>query len=164
MIVLHCPFFGNTDFSTPFYSSTMAKNICLGASQDTILSLYDMLVREPGAAVWPCYYHRLITSTMVVVMNATNSPTSEKSRLVDLCHKSVEVLRHMRFSGSMKGIALVQAVLDRLTATAETTTMEEDASLDTANWGISIGSPPEIMVRDLAHPSTIDSQHPSTVN
>ena len=164
MIVLHCPFFGNTDFSMPFYSSTMAKNICLGAAQDTILSLYDVLIRDPGAAVWPCYYHRLITSTMVVVMNATDSPTSEKLRLVDLCHKSVEVLRHMRFSSSMKGIALVQAILDRLNATADTTTMEGDASLDTANWGISIASPSDVMVGDLAHPATIDSQLPSTAN
>ncbi|KAJ6005963.1 hypothetical protein N7451_003907 [Penicillium sp. IBT 35674x] len=69
MLIMHRPFFIKSHFSTPFYSSEMAKSVCLGAAKETI-SLVDKILsannEESNQWTLP-YCHRVMAATFTVL-------------------------------------------------------------------------------------------------
>ncbi|KAJ5812132.1 hypothetical protein N7474_008433 [Penicillium riverlandense] len=138
MLVAHRPFFANVHISTPFYSSSMARSVCIGASRETILLAHKALVQDPGIDHWSCFYHRVVSATLVVLICAFDSPADEKASLLELCWKSLEVFRHMRSGCPEKGIAMVQSALVSLSRPQVIQTDEED-SFDRSDDVMAVG-------------------------
>ncbi|CAI7651881.1 unnamed protein product [Penicillium pancosmium] len=111
MLVLHRPFFADTTFSTPFYSSAMARSVCLGAARETILLSNKVLVDGPGVQHWSCYYHRVLAATLLTLECGLESALDERNSFVDLWTKSVDILKSMPPGCSKKGIALIEGAL-----------------------------------------------------
>jgi hypothetical protein len=114
MLVLHRPFFADTTFSTPFYSSLMARSVCLGAARETILLSNKVLVGGPGVQHWSCYYHRVLAATLLTLECGLESALEERNSFVDLWTKSVDIFKSMPPGCSTKGIALVEGALARI--------------------------------------------------
>jgi hypothetical protein len=110
MLVMHRPFFADASFSTPFYSSAMAKSICIGAAQETILLVHKVLAYNQ----WSCYYHRVLAATLMVITTAFDSSGEERAGLLEVCSKSLELFSLMRSGCPTKGTALVDDALTRL--------------------------------------------------
>lgn len=102
MLVMHRPFFANITFSTPFYSSVMARSVCIGAARETILLVHKVL-EDPGQQR-SCYYHRVLAATLVVIASAFDSSGHERAILGDLSPQSVEIFGRMRFGCPAKGL------------------------------------------------------------
>ncbi|KAJ5587420.1 uncharacterized protein N7459_003185 [Penicillium hispanicum] len=111
---MHRPFFADATFSTPFYSSNIARSVCLGASRETIELLHKATTQGIAVHAWSAYYQRLMASTLIALANALESTAEERIGLVELCSKSIEVFRRMHSNCSDKGVALVQNALTRL--------------------------------------------------
>lgn len=112
MLVMHRPFFTDASFSKPFYSSAMARSVCIGAARETILLVHKVL--ENRCDQWSCYYHRVLAATLVVITSAFDSSGEEMASLLDLCSKSLEIFRGMHSGSPAKGIVLVEEMLTRL--------------------------------------------------
>lgn len=111
MLVMHRPFFAYASFSTPFYSSAMAKGVCIGAARETILLVHRVL-EYPGNQ-WACYSHRVLAAMLVVITSIFDSSGEERANLLELCSKSLEIFRCMRSGCPAKAAALVEDVLTR---------------------------------------------------
>lgn len=112
MLVMHRPFFAYASFSTPFYSSAMAKGVCIGAARETILLVHKVL--EYPDNQWACYSHRVLAAMLVVITSIFDGSGEERASLLDLCSKSLEIFRCMRSGCSVKAAVLVEDVLTRL--------------------------------------------------
>lgn len=130
MLVIHRPFFANASFSTPFYSSMMARSVCLGAARETILLSHKVLVVVPSVQHWSCYYHRVLAATLVVLASSLQSPLEERSSFIDLCSKSVEIFRSMPSSCPKKGISLVERALAQMVNEPATSNLELESMGD----------------------------------
>ncbi|KAJ5122203.1 hypothetical protein N7448_003335 [Penicillium atrosanguineum] len=109
MLVMHRPFFANVTFSTPFYSSVMARSVCIGAARETILLVHKVL--EDPCKQRSCYYHRVLAATLVVIASAFDSSGDERINLGDLCSQSAEIFSRMRFGCPAKGLELVRMLI-----------------------------------------------------
>jgi hypothetical protein len=117
MLVLHRPFFAGTNFSTPFYDSNMARSVCLGAAQDTVLSMHKRLQKIRAVHEWPSGYHRLLAATIVILTIACESPAEEKAQLLETVSKSQELLESMQSVGL--GLRVVSTGFYLLSGTLE---------------------------------------------
>lgn len=131
MLILHRPFFADTTFSTPFYSSVMAKSVCLGAARETILLSHRKLVNVPSVEHWSCYYHRVLAATMLILAFGPESPLMDKSSFEDICSKGMEIFRCMSSGCPMKGIVLIENTLARMLDQSTTTNMNLGIAVST---------------------------------
>ncbi|KAL2828549.1 fungal-specific transcription factor domain-containing protein [Aspergillus pseudoustus] len=135
MLVMHRPFYANTEFTTPFYTSSMARTVCLGAARETILTIHNSLNGNGnGPDIDECsgYYHRALASTLVLLHSTLDSTDeSEKASLTELCSKSMEIFRRMNPPCAKTGITLLQSAFPSLP-----TLLSQSARLQT---GISHG-------------------------
>ncbi|KAJ5527318.1 hypothetical protein N7513_011477 [Penicillium frequentans] len=116
MLIMHRPFFIDSQFSTPFYSSEMAKGVCLGAAKETI-SLVDstLSVNNEEGNQWILQYtHRVIAATLTVLTCISDEPCEENDVLLEYCAKSLNTLRRRRSSCPEKGISLIESLLSRV--------------------------------------------------
>ncbi|KAJ5098560.1 hypothetical protein N7532_005561 [Penicillium argentinense] len=133
MLVLHRPFFARTSFSTPFYSSDMARGVCLGAARATILLSYKVLVQDHNIydESWSCYYHRVLAATLVVLASTHPSrPREEQMSLFDLCIKSYGIFGSMPSDASTKGFELSKSAVALLSTGPSRSNVNIDAMLD----------------------------------
>lgn len=114
MLVLHRPFFADITFSTPFYSSLMARSVCLGAARETILLSNKVFVDGPGVQHWSCYNHRVLAATLLTLECCLESPLEERNSFMDICTRSLEIFKSMPAGCSRKGIALVEGALAQI--------------------------------------------------
>lgn len=123
MIAMHRPHFTRSDVSTQFYSSSMSTGVSLGAARDTILLTYQILIdipNNPSMSRWPCYYRYCQAATMILLLHIFECSTKEElSSIVELCSKSLRVLRVINLQASERDSALVRVVLDRVVPPAE---------------------------------------------
>lgn len=113
MLIMHRPFFINSHFSTPFYSSEMAKGVCLGAAKETI-SLVDRIssVNNEESNQWTIpYYHRVMAATLTVFMCISDEPCEENVVLLEYGAKSLNALRRQESSCPEKGTSLIEGLL-----------------------------------------------------
>lgn len=116
MLIMHRPFFIDSHFSTPFYTSEMAKGVCLGAAKETI-SLVDKILsaNSEKSNKWTLpYYHRLMAATLTVLTCMSNEPCEENAVLSGYCAKSLNAFRHQKSSCPEKGNALIENLLARV--------------------------------------------------
>ncbi|KAJ5408815.1 hypothetical protein N7509_002698 [Penicillium cosmopolitanum] len=132
MLVLHRPFFADTIFSTPFYSSLMARSVCLGAARETILLSNKVLVDGPGVQHWSCYYHRVLAATLLTLECGLESALEERNSFVDLWTKSVDIFKSMPPGCSKKGMALVEGALAQVRDQALRSTIAPERSANVA--------------------------------
>ncbi|KAJ5939086.1 hypothetical protein N7466_002220 [Penicillium verhagenii] len=109
---MHRPFFLEPKFSTPFYSSAMAKGVCLGAARETI-SLVDKILATDHleANQWSPFYHRVMAATLVVLISLSDETFEENASLLEFCSRSLDTLRRMEPSCPKKGISLIETLL-----------------------------------------------------
>jgi hypothetical protein len=113
MLIMHRPFFVNSEFSTPFYSSAMAKGVCLGAAKETISFVDKILsIDSQGSNQWtpPCY-HRIMAATLTVLTCLSDGPCEENTVLLEYCAKSLNALRRQESSCPKKGSVLIERLL-----------------------------------------------------
>lgn len=113
MLIMHRPFFINSHFSTPFYSSEMAKGVCLGAAKETI-SLVDRIssVNNEESNQWTIpYYHRVMAATLTVLTCISDEPCEENVVLLEYGAKSLNALRRQESSCPEKGTSLIEGLL-----------------------------------------------------
>jgi hypothetical protein len=132
MLILHRPFFADQTFSTPFYSSLMARSVCLGAARETILLSSKVMVDGPAVQHWSCYYHRVLAATLLTVECGLKSPMEEINSFINLCSKSVETFKSMPNGCQGKGIALVDRALVQMRDQALGSKIDLERSADLA--------------------------------
>ncbi|KAJ5776221.1 uncharacterized protein N7511_001232 [Penicillium nucicola] len=89
----------------------MARNVCLGAAQDTIISLYQGLMERSLDENLSRYYHRVIAAALVILTLSCDISAEEKTKSLETCSKSIKLFESMKFGCPEKGIALVQSAL-----------------------------------------------------
>lgn len=116
MLIMHRPFFIDSHFSTPFYSSEMAKGVCLGAAKETILLVDKILSansEENNQWTLP-YYHRIMAATLTVLTCMSDEPCEENAVLLEYCAKSLNAFRQQGSSCPEKGRLLIESLLARV--------------------------------------------------
>jgi hypothetical protein len=126
MIAIHRPHFAKSDVSSQFYSSSMSTGVSLGAARDTILLTHQILIDiphnpdNPNMSHWPCYYRYCQAATMILLLHILECSTNEElSSIVELCAKSLRVLRTINLEESERDSELVRVVLARAVPPAE---------------------------------------------
>jgi hypothetical protein len=108
MLVMHRPFFAYKSFSSSFYTSSMARIVCLGAAKETISTFFKPRLRLLETSF---YYHRVIAATLMILTIAFESPQEERIGLLEIYSKSSKVLEEMQGDFSNYGTAILQVAL-----------------------------------------------------
>jgi len=115
MLVMHRPFFAYKNFSSTFYTSSMARIVCLGAAKETISTFFKPRLRLLEKSF---YYYRVVAATLMILTIAFNSPLDEKIGLLEVCSKSLKLFDEMQGEFSHHGTAIVQDALAILSPAA----------------------------------------------
>jgi hypothetical protein len=115
MLMMHRPFFAYKNFSSPFYTSSMARIVCLGAAQETLSIFFKSRLSLLEKSF---YYHRVIAAALVILTIAFDSPLEEKCHLLETCSKSVKLFEDMQSNFSNFGTAIVRDALNVLSPAA----------------------------------------------
>jgi hypothetical protein len=121
MLIMHRPYFVGKEVKTEFNSSAVAKETCIGAAQESILLVHKVFFDhqvQVSARVddWSYHYHRLIAETMVLLIIAFDSTTTERNDLLGVAAKSLDVVRFMHSGAPCEAIPMIESAIATLTA------------------------------------------------
>lgn len=121
MLMMHRPYFVGIDVETEFNSFVMAKETCLGAARESILLVHKVIFDSQVSGSsrvddWPCYYHRLMAATLVLLIMAFDSSPTERHSLLDSTAKSLEVVRLMHSGPSCQAQPMIEATTATISA------------------------------------------------